>query len=51
MEKEIITFKRNSRLAFFEFFQIRWPQTAVQKCYAIIYLINTPLQMSRGIGT
>ena len=49
MVKEIITFKPNSPLTFSSFFlQNCWQPTAVQKCDAIIRLINKPLRMCRG---
>ena len=50
IEKRTITFKRNSRLSFFDSLRNCWPPTAaVHKCDAIICLINTPLRMCRGI--
>ena len=48
MEKEIIMFKHNSSLLFFDSLQNCWQPTAVRQSDAIYRLIDTPLRMCRG---
>ena len=48
MEKGIVTFKLTILICnFLDSFRNCWPPTAVQKCDAIIRLINTRLRMCR----